>query len=48
MKKKKFSIVKAVKLNARDRVGQPKPEKIIQSKKDKNKYKPDYRDIINE
>jgi hypothetical protein len=25
----KFSIVKAVKLNARDRVGQPRPERVI-------------------
>ena len=27
----KFSVTKAVKRNARDRVGQPKPEKIIVS-----------------
>ncbi len=25
----KFSVVKAVKLNARDRVGQPRPERVI-------------------
>jgi hypothetical protein len=28
-KKKVFSTVKAVKTNARDRVGQPKPERVI-------------------
>jgi hypothetical protein len=28
-KKKTFSAVKAVKANARERVGQPKPEKVI-------------------
>jgi D-lyxose ketol-isomerase len=30
-KEAKFSVTKAVKRNARDRVGQPKPEKIIVS-----------------
>ncbi|MBV8115007.1 MAG: hypothetical protein JO300_09720 [Silvibacterium sp.] len=29
-KKKTFSAVKAVKSNARDRVGQPKPERVIE------------------
>jgi hypothetical protein len=29
----KFSIVKAVKANARDRVGQPRPEKVIEDPK---------------
>ncbi len=28
-KKEKFSVTKAVKRNARQRVGQPKPEKVI-------------------
>jgi hypothetical protein len=28
-KKKTFSAVKAVKANARDRVGQPKPERVL-------------------
>ncbi|HEX6497006.1 MAG TPA: hypothetical protein VF018_16050 [Acidobacteriaceae bacterium] len=28
-KKEEFSVTKAVKRNARERVGQPKPEKII-------------------
>jgi hypothetical protein len=30
-KQAKFSVTKAVKRNARERVGQPKPEKIIES-----------------
>jgi hypothetical protein len=30
-KKTKFSVTKAVKRNARERVGQPKPEKVIAS-----------------
>ncbi len=30
-KQAKFSVTKTVKRNARDRVGQPKPEKIIAS-----------------
>jgi hypothetical protein len=29
-KKKTFSAVKAVKANARERVGQPKPERVIE------------------
>ncbi|MFL6428384.1 MAG: hypothetical protein ACJ71S_09100 [Acidobacteriaceae bacterium] len=28
-KKEKFSVTKAVKRNARERVGQPKPERIV-------------------
>lgn len=31
-KKQKFSVVKAVKANARERVGQPKAERIIEDK----------------
>lgn len=31
-KKQKFSVVKAVKANARDRVGQPKSERVIKDK----------------
>jgi hypothetical protein len=30
-KKPKFSVIKAVKRNARERVGQPKPERVIAS-----------------
>jgi len=32
-KKKVFSAVKAVKANARERVGQPKPERVIEEKR---------------
>lgn len=31
-KKKTFSTVKAVKANARERVGQPKPERVIEER----------------
>ena len=31
-KKQKFSVVKAVKANARERVGQPRSERIIEDK----------------
>jgi len=31
-KPKKFSAVKAVKANARDRVGQPRPERVIEDR----------------
>jgi hypothetical protein len=54
MKKKKkqsFSVVKAVKANARARVGQPKPERVIVdtpvAQKRKSKYKPTLADILN-
>lgn len=30
-KKPKFSVIKAVKRNARERVGQPRPERVIAS-----------------
>jgi hypothetical protein len=29
-KKKTFSVVKAVRANARDRVGQPRPERVLE------------------
>lgn len=32
VRKKTFSAVKAVKVNARERVGQPKPERVIEEK----------------
>jgi hypothetical protein len=50
-KKKIFSAVKAVKANARERVGQPKPEKTIPdtSHDDKRqaKHKPTLGDLLN-
>jgi hypothetical protein len=35
----KFSVVKAVKANARDRVGQPRPERVIDDRKQSRKPK---------
>ncbi|VVC06121.1 Uncharacterised protein [uncultured archaeon] len=35
MKKKKFSKIKAVKSNARDRIGSPKPSRVLKDKKSK-------------
>lgn len=49
-KVKKFSAVKAVKANARERVGQPKSERIIDDKprdeRRKAKHKPTLSEII--
>ena len=53
-KKKVFSKVKAVKATARERVGQPKPEKVIESEprdarsKRKAKHKPTLQEIIDQ
>ena len=50
-KKKTFSAVKAVKSNARDRVGQPKAERVIEDTpregKRKGKHKPTLSDLLN-
>lgn len=50
-KAKKFSAVKAVKANARERVGQPKAERVIEDKphaeRRKAKHKPTLADILN-
>lgn len=50
-KAKKFSIVKAVKANARERVGQPKAERIIVDKpretRRKAKHRPTLGEILN-
>ena len=49
-KKKTFSVVKAVKSNARDRVGQPKPERLIDDtpggKRGKEKHKATLGDML--
>jgi hypothetical protein len=49
-KKKVFSAVKAVKANARERVGQPKPERVIvdtpRAQKRKTKYKQTIAEIL--
>jgi hypothetical protein len=37
---KKFSVVKAVKANARERVGQPRPERVIEDPKRAQTRKP--------
>ena len=36
----KFSVVKAVKANARERVGQPRPERVIEDPKRAERRKP--------
>jgi hypothetical protein len=50
-KKKVFSAVKAVKANARERVGQPKPERVIadapREGKRKSKHKQTIAEILN-
>jgi hypothetical protein len=49
-KKKVFSAVKAVKANARERVGQPKPERVIvdtpRAQKRKTKHKQTIAEIL--
>jgi len=45
-KKRVFSIVKAVKQNARDRVGQPPPEKILPDPKQKAAAKPKHKETL--
>ncbi|HEX3438239.1 MAG TPA: hypothetical protein VHT24_15830 [Pseudacidobacterium sp.] len=45
-KLKKFSTVKAVKANARERVGQPRPERVIEEKPSKVKHKPTLSDLL--
>ena len=52
-KKRLFSKVKAVKANARERVGQPKPERVIdaelrEAKTRKPKHKPTLQEIIDQ
>jgi hypothetical protein len=48
----KFSVVKAVKANARERVGQPQPERVIQERKSaesrKAKHRPTLPELISE
>lgn len=50
-KVKKFSAVKAVKANARERVGQPKAERVIEDKpreeRRKAKHKPTLNEVLN-
>lgn len=48
----KFNVTKAVKANARERVGQPKPEKVIENssreEQRKKKHKPTLGDLLKE
>lgn len=45
-KAKKFSAVKAVKANARERVGQPKAERIIEEKPGNQRRKAKYKQTL--
>ncbi len=45
-KKRAFSIVKAVKRNARDRVGQPPPERVIPDPKQKAAASPKHKQSL--
>jgi hypothetical protein len=42
----KFSVVKAVKANARERLGQPRPERIIEDPKQARARKPKHRQTL--
>ena len=50
-KKKSFSAVKAIKANARERLGQPKAERVIEDtspeQRRKEKHKPTFGDLLN-
>ncbi len=45
-KKRTFSIVKAVKSNARDRVGMPPPEKVLPDPKQKLAARPKHKETL--
>ena len=45
-KKRAFSIVKAVKQNARARVGSPPPEKVLPDPKQKASAKPKHKETL--
>jgi hypothetical protein len=45
-KKRTFSIVKAVKSNARDRVGSPPPERVLPDPKQKSAAKPKHKQTL--
>lgn len=46
VKKKTFSAVKAVKANARDRVGQPKPEQVLEAEPREEKLERKHRKTL--
>lgn len=45
-KQAKFSVTKAVKRNARERVGQPKPEKVIVSEPNQERRERRHKDTL--
>jgi hypothetical protein len=45
-KKRVFSVVKAVKENARDRVGAPPPERVLPDPKQKAAAKPKHKETL--
>lgn len=45
-KKQVFSVVKAVKLNARERVGSPPPERVLPDPKQKAEGKPRFKETL--
>ena len=45
-KKETFSVTKAVKRNARERVGQPKPEKVIVSEPQQTRRERRHKDTL--
>jgi len=47
-KKRTFSIVKAVKSNARDRVGSPPPERVLPDPKQKSAAKPKHKQTLSD
>jgi hypothetical protein len=47
-KKRTFSIIKAVKSNARDRVGTPPPERVLPDPKQKLAAKPKHKETLSD
>jgi hypothetical protein len=45
---KAFSVMKAVKANARERIGQPKPERVIAEKPSPSSRKAKYKEKMSE
>ena len=45
-KKQVFSVTKAVKANARERVGSPPPEKVLPNTKDKEAAQPKHKETL--
>ena len=45
-KQQRFSVVKAVKLNARDQIGSPPPERVIPDPKQKEAARPKHKETL--